>query len=286
MIVVTGATGQLGRLVIQGLLQKVPPSSIVAAARHPPKAADLAALGVQVRQADYDQPATLAPAFAGAEKLLLISSSEVGRRAPQHAAVIAAAVQAGVQLVAYTSVLHADTSPLGLAAEHRETERLLHASGLPFVLLRNGWYTENYLGALAAALQHGAMFGSAGEGRIASAARLDYAAAAVAVLTSAEPQAGRIYELAGDSAYTRAELAGEISAQAGKSVVYRNLSAAEYKAALIGAGLPEPVAALIADSDVGAAQGGLLDESRQLSRLIGRPTTPLSQSVRRALSQV
>lgn len=283
MIVVTGANGQLGRLVIHGLLQQRPASSIVAAVRSPDKAADLAALGVQVRQADYEQPATLDSAFAGAQRLLLISSSEVGRRARQHQAAIDAAVRAGVGLLAYTSLLHADTSPLGLADEHRQTEQALRASGLPFVLLRNGWYTENYLGAVGAALTHGALLGSAGEGRIASAARADYAAAAVAVLTSAEPEAGRVYELAGDSAYTLTELAAEISQQAGRSVVYRDLPEADYKAALIGVGLPEGLAGMLADSDAGAARGGLYDDSHQLSRLIGRASTPLATLVAAAL---
>lgn len=283
MIVVTGANGQLGRLVIQGLLQKLPAASIVAAVRSPEKAQDLAALGVQLRKADYTQPATLDAAFAGASKLLLISSSEVGQRAAQHRAVIDAAVKAKLGLLAYTSVLHADVSPLGLAAEHRETEAMVKASGLPYVLLRNGWYTENYLMGLAPAIEHGALIGSAGEGRIASAARADYAAAAVAVLTSTQKLAGRVYELAGDSAYTLAELAAEISKQSGKSVAYSNLSEADYKAALIGVGLPEPVAALISDSDVGAAKGGLYDDGRQLSELIGRPTTPMAVQLAAAL---
>ena len=283
MIVVTGANGQLGRLVIQGLLQKLPAASIVAAVRSPEKAQDLAALGVQLRKADYTQPATLDAAFAGASKLLLISSSEVGQRAAQHRAVIDAAVKAQVGLVAYTSVLHADSSPLGLAAEHLETETMLQASGLPHVLLRNGWYTENYLMSLAPAIEHGAVIGSAGEGRIASAARADYAAAAVAVLSSTQNLAGRVYELAGDSAYTLAEFAAEIAKQSGKAVAYHNLIEADYKAALIGVGLPEPVAALISDSDVGASKGGLYDDSHQLSELIGRPTTPMAVQLAAAL---
>lgn len=207
MIVVTGASGQLGRLVIQSLLRRqVPASQIVAAVRTPAKAADLAALGVQVREADYTRPDTLDAALAGAEKVLLISSNEVGQRAPQHQNVIDAARRAGVKLLAYTSLLRADTSPLGLAAEHVATEAALKASGVPHVLLRNGWYTENYLASVAPALQHGAFIGSAGEGRIASAARADYAEAAAAVLTLPD-QAGQVHELAGDTAYTLAELA-------------------------------------------------------------------------------
>ena len=282
MIVITGASGQLGRLVITELLKTVPPAQIVAAVRHPGKASDLAALGVQLRVADYTQPATLDSAFAGADKLLLISSSEVGQRVAQHRNVIDAAKRARVGLIAYTSLLRADSSPLGLAAEHKETEALLKDSGLPHVLLRNGWYTENYLASIPPALQHGVFIGSAGDGRIASAARADYAAAAAAVLTRAD-QAGKVYELAGDEAYTLSELAAEITRQSGKTVVYQNLPQADFKAALIGAGLPEPIADLLAESDVGAAKGGLFDDSRQLSQLIGRPTTPLAALVAAAL---
>jgi NAD(P)H dehydrogenase (quinone) len=283
MIAITGATGQLGRLVIQNLQKTVPASQIVAAVRSPEKAADLAALGVQVRQADYSQPATLEAAFRGVDKLLLISSSEVGQRAPQHAAVIAAAQKAGVKLLAYTSILRADSSPLGLAAEHKETEAMLRASGLPHVLLRNGWYTENHTASVGAAVQHGAVIGSGKDGRIASAARADYAAAAAAVLTQ-EGQAGRVYELAGDTAYTLTELAAEIAQQSGKPVVYNDLPEAGYRAALVQVGLPEGFAALLADSDVGASKGGLFDDSHQLSQLIGRPTTPLAAVVKAALA--
>jgi len=283
MIVVTGATGQLGRLVIQALLQKLPASDIVAAVRNPEKAADLAALGVAVRHADYAQPDTLAAAFSGADKLLLISSSEIGQRVPQHRAVIDAAKAAGVKLVAYTSVLRADTSSLGLAAEHKETEALLRASGLPFVLLRNGWYTENYTASVPAALAHGVVLGSAGQGRIASAARADYAAAAAEVLTR-DGQAGRVYELAGDASYTLAELAAEIARQAGKPVDYQNLPEADYRAALIGFGLPAVIADLLANSDVAASAGALFDDGRQLSELIGRPTTPLAATVAAAIN--
>jgi NAD(P)H dehydrogenase (quinone) len=283
MIAITGATGQLGRLVLQNLLKTVPAAQIVAAVRSPEKAADLAALGVQVRQADYAQPATLEAAFQGVDKLLLISSSEVGQRAPQHAAVIAAAQKAGVKLIAYTSILRADTSPLGLAAEHKETEAMLRASGIPFVLLRNGWYTENYTASVPAALQYGAVMGSAKDGRIASAARADYAAAAAAVLTK-DGQAGKVYELAGDTAYTLSELAAEIAKQSGKPVVYNDLPEAAYAAAPVQVGLPEGFAALLADSDVGASKGGLFDDGHQLSQLIGRPTTPLAEVVKAALA--
>ncbi|WP_019577541.1 SDR family oxidoreductase [Curvibacter lanceolatus] len=283
MIVVTGANGQLGQLVIQSLLRSVPASQIVAAVRQPAKTGALAALGVQVREADYNRPDTLDAAFAGADKVLLISSSEVGQRLPQHQNVIDAAVRAGVKLLAYTSLLKADTSPLGLAAEHLATERALKASGLPHVLLRNGWYTENYLASVPAALAHGALIGSAGEGRIASAARADYADAAAAVLTQAD-QAGKVYELAGDSAYTLAELAAELSQATGKTIPYVNLPEADFKGALLQAGLPAPIAELLANSDAGAAQGGLYDGSGQLGRLIGRPTAALATQLRASLA--
>ncbi len=282
MIVVTGASGQLGRLVIQSLLRKVPAGEIVAAVRDPKRVQDLAALGVQVRQADYNQPATLLSAFAGADKVLLISSSEIGQRVAQHAAVIAAAQQARVKLLAYTSLLHADRSPLGLAAEHQQTEALLQDSGLPVVLLRNGWYTENYLASIPAALAHGVLLGSAGEGRIASATRADYAEAAATVLTL-DAQAGRVYELAGDQAYTLSELAAELSRQSGQPVRYQDLPEAEFQAALLAAGLPAEVASLLADSDAGASRGGLFDDGRQLSALLGRPTTSLTEAVAEAL---
>ena len=282
MIVVSGASGQLGRLVIQSLLKTVPAAGIVAAVRQPAAVADLAALGVQVRQADYAQPATLDAAFQGATKVLLISSSALGERVAQHGNVIDAARRAGVALLAYTSLLHADTSPLGLAAEHTATEALLRASGVPHVLLRNGWYTENYLASLPAVLQHGAVIGSAGEGRIASAARADYADAAAAVLIR-DDQAGQVHELAGDTSYTLAEFAAEVGRQTGRAIPYVNLPEADYRGALLGAGLPEPLAHLLADSDVGASKGGLFDDGHRLSALIGRPTTALAAMVEAAL---
>lgn len=282
MIVITGATGQLGQLVIADLLKKVPAAQIVAAVRDVAKAGALAAQGVQLRHADYDVPATLDAAFHGASKVLLISSNALGQRVAQHRNAIDAAARAGVKLLAYTSVLHADTSKLGLAAEHRATEAAVLASGLPYTLLRNGWYMENYTAGLGGALEHGVLLGGAGEGRIAAAARADYAAAAVAVLLSeALPQP--IYELAGDRAFTLAELAAELSAQAGKAVAYNNLDEAAYREALLGFGLPAGLAALIADSDAAAAQGALFDDSHTLSKLIGRPTTTLAAAVRAAL---
>lgn len=285
MFLITGANGQLGRLVIDLLLERVPAEQIIAAVRSPEKAVDLTAKGVQVRHADYSQPATLNTAFSGATKILLISSNEIGQRAVQHQAVIHAAKGAGVQLLAYTSVLHADTSALELAEEHRQTEAAIKDSGVPSVILRNGWYTENTTAGVANALAHGAHFGCAGDGRFSSAARADYAAAAVAVLTSSEPQAGKVYELAGDEAFTLTEFAAELARQSGKPVAYTNLPEAGYKAALLQAGLPEVFAQLLANSDSAAAQGALFDDSRVLSELIGRPTTPLAETIAEALAK-
>ena len=283
MIAVTGATGQLGRLVIEALLRQVPATEIVAAVRSPEKAQDLAAKGVQVRLADYDRPETLETAFVGVDKLLLISASEVGRRFPQHQAVIDAAQRAGVKLVAYTGLLHGERSPLALGQEHIQTEAYLAASGVPHVLLRNGWYAENYDGSIPVAIAHQALLGSAGEGRISWASRADYADAAAAVLTAQDDQAGRVYELAGDQAYTLAERAAEIARQSGKPVAYKDLPEAAYKEVLVGAGLPEAFAGVLAQSDVGASQGGLYHEGGQISALTGRPTITLEQSVAQAL---
>lgn len=282
-ILVTGANGQLGRLVIDSLLRSVHAGQIVAAMRDPAAGADLSAKGVKVVAADYSKPQTLDAAFAGVDKLLLISSNALGLRVAQHGNVIDAAKAAGVKLLAYTSVLHADASPLGLAEEHRQTEALIRASGIPFVLLRNGWYTENYTGSIPSALAHHALLGSAGDGRISSAARTDYADAAAAVLTSTSDQSGKIYELAGDDSYTLSILAAEIAKQSGKPVAFSNMTEADHKAALLGAGLPEPIADLLVNSDAAASKGALFDDSRSLSKLIGRPTTPFAQTVAAAL---
>lgn len=282
MIAITGATGQLGRLVIDSLLKIVAPAELIALVRDPAKADDLRAKGVKVRVADYSKPETLTSALAGVDRLLLISSSEVGQRSAQHGAVIEAAKLAGVQLLAYTSLLHADTSTLGLAAEHRDTEKALVDSGLSYVILRNGWYSENYTASVAPALQHGVILGSAKDGRISSAARADYADAAAVVLTS-ENQAGKVYELAGNESYTLAELATEVAKQSGKDVVYNDLPEDQYKDALVGLGLPDVFAALLADSDAAAAKGDLYDQSNELGKLLGRPTTTIAQSVSAAL---
>jgi len=278
-IAVTGATGQLGRLVIEKLKARVPAGEIVALARDPAKAADL---GVAVRVADYARPETLAPALAGVDTLLLISSDAIGQRVGQHGAVIEAAKAAGVKRIAYTSILHADTTPIVLADEHKATEALIKASGLTWALLRNGWYTENYTGSLAGAVAAGALIGASGEGRISGAAREDYAEAAAVVISTPDTE-NRIYELAGDIAFTRADLAAEVSRQTGKTIPYNDLPEATYAGILESFGLPAPFAAILAQSDVGAGQGGLFDDGRQLSGLIGRPTTPLAEVVAAAL---
>ncbi|EMW6554151.1 SDR family oxidoreductase [Citrobacter werkmanii] len=279
MIAITGATGQLGQHVIESLLKTVPASQIVAIVRNPAKATALSQQGITVRQADYSDEAAFTTALQGIDKLLLISSSEVGQRARQHRNVINAAKAAHVKFIAYTSLLHADTSPLGLADEHIATEKMLAESGIAYALLRNGWYTENYLASAPAALEHGVFIGAAGEGKIASATRADYAAAAARVI-SEEGHAGKTYELAGDAGWTLSQLAAELAKQSGKKVVYQNLSEADFATALKGFGLPAGLAEMLADSDVGASKGGLFDDSHTLSKLIGRPTTSLADSVK------
>ena len=279
MIAITGATGQLGHLVLQNLLKTTAASQIVAIVRNPAKAEALSQQGIVVRQADYTDEAAFTAALQGVDKLLLISSSEVGQRTPQHRNVIHAAKAARVKFIAYTSLLHADKSPLGLHVEHVETEKMLADSGIPYALLRNGWYTENYLASAPPALEHGVFIGAAGDGKIASATRADYAEAAARVIAE-EGHAGKVYELAGDEAWTLSELAAALSKQSGKNVVYQNLSEADFAAALKSVGLPAGLADMLADSDVGAAKGGLFDDSRTLSALIGRPTTPLAESIK------
>ncbi|EMK9143882.1 TPA: SDR family oxidoreductase [Citrobacter freundii] len=279
MIAITGATGQLGQHVIESLLKTVPASQIVAIVRNPAKATALSQQGITVRQADYSDEAAFTTALQGIDKLLLISSSEVGQRAPQHRNVINAAKAAHVKFIAYTSLLHADTSPLGLADEHVATEQMLAESGIAYALLRNGWYTENYLASAPAALEHGVFIGAADEGKIASATRADYAAAAARVI-SEDGHAGKTYELAGDAGWTLSQLAAELAKQSGKKVVYQNLSEADFAAALKGVGLSAGLADMLADSDTGASKGGLFDDSHTLSKLIGRPTTSLADSVK------
>lgn len=282
-ILVTGASGQLGRLTAPLLARRLPAGKLVAMVRDPAKAQDLAAEGAELRQGSYDDVASLDRAFEGVSKVLFISGNEVGQRLRQHGNLIDAAKRAKVKLLAYTSIVHADVSPLELTIEHRETEKLITASGVPAVILRNGWYTENYTANIGGVLQHGAVIGCARDGRISAATRQDYAEAAAAVLLSAEDQTGKIYELAGDEAFTLTDYAAEIARQTGKPIAYHDLPEAEYKALLVKAGVPEIYAGVFADSDAGAAKGALFNDSHALSRLIGRPTTQLAASVTAAL---
>lgn len=276
---ITGATGQLGRLVVNKLKTKVASENIVALARSLTKAADL---GVATHEADYDKPDTLKTALKGIDILLLISASEVGKRRVQHSHVIDAARQAGVKWIVYTSLLHADKSILDLAEEHFATEEALKKSGIPYTFLRNGWYTENYTGSIPGALAGGVFPGSAGNGRISSATRADYAEAAVTVLTTDGHQ-GKTYELAGDNAWTMQDLAAEISRHGGKTVVYQDLPQNKYAEMLKTFGLPEGLANSIAGWDVAASKDALFDDGRQLSKLIGRATTPMSVTVAEAV---
>ena len=277
---VTGATGQLGRLVVEKLKEKGLSSSVVALVRNTEKAAEL---GVEAREFDYNNPVKLVDALQGIEKLILISGNELGKRAEQHANVIEAAKKAGVKWVVYTSLLQADTSSLSLAPEHYATEKALQASGLTYTILRNGWYTENYTGSVGGAIAAGAFIGSAGNGKISSAARADFADAAAAVITG-EGHQNKTYELAGDDSYTLADLAAEISKQTGKVIPYNNLPETEYAKILKSFGIPEGFADAIASWDVSASKGDLFDESHQLSKLIGRPTTPMAETVKAALT--
>lgn len=276
MYAVTGASGQLGRLVVESLLGKVAPDQIVALVRSPESVADFAAKGVVVRAFDYDAPETLAPALTGVTRLLLVSGNAVGSRVPQHQAVIDAAKAAGVQLIAYTSILRAQASTMVLAAEHKATEDLLAASGVPAALLRNGWYTENYLMSAGPAIEHGVLLGSGGEGRVSAAARADYAEAAAVVLTRG---AAGTFELGGDTAFMLAELAAALAKISGKPVAYQDLPEADYAKALEGVGIPGSFAAVLADSDARAGEGALFDDSHTLSGLIGRPTTPWRETI-------
>ena len=283
-IVITGATGQLGRHVVEALLQRnVPAAEIVATGRSLEKLADFSARGVQVKPMDYSDPASVAKALQGASKVLLISGSEVGQRVDQHRTVIEAAKAEGVELVAYTSIANADTTAMKLAAEHQATEAILKDSGVPFAILRNGWYLENYTDQLPGTLAQGALAGSAGEGKVSAASRADYAEAAAAVLV-ADNQAGKIYELGGDHAFTLAELAQEISTAASKPVAYQDLPAEEYAGLLAGFGVPQAFAEILADSDLGIARGDLLVSGSDLRTLIGRPTTPMPAAVRSAVA--
>ncbi|QJU57161.1 NAD(P)H-binding protein [Sphingomonas sp. AP4-R1] len=282
MFAVTGATGQLGRLVLAALLQRTAANQVVALVRDPAKAADLAGQGVAVRPFDYDAPERLVEPLAGVTRLLFISSDTPDQRIAQHRAVVDAAARAGVELIAYTSIIHADANPISLAESHRETERAIAASGVPYAILRNGWYNENYLIGAEAAIAHGALLGSTGDGGISGAARADYAEAAAVILT--EPLApNRVYELAGDEAFTLSDVAAALGEASGRTVEYRDLPESGYREALIGAGLPDGFAAALAEYSAKAAGGILADGSRTLSGLIGRPTETIRATVLRAL---
>lgn len=285
-IVVTGANGHLGRLVINQLLHSgVPADSIVAGARRPEVLQDLAALGVQVRRIDYSDPQSLTTGLAGAERVLLISGSEFGQRVRQHTAVARAAQEAGVRLLAYTSTAYADTSTMDLAIEHRESEVAIRELGMPSVFLRNGWYLENHTAQISFYLEHGAVFGSAGDGRISGAARADLAAAAAAVLTT-DVHENAVYELGSDTSYSLSDLAATVAEQSGKPVTYRELPPEELISLFVGAGVPAPIAAMLAQTDEAIAKGALLIETGDLSRLIGRPATSIETAVAGALAAI
>ena len=279
---VTGATGKLGRLVVQQLLETQPARDLVAIVRDKAKAADLAATGVEVRAADYDDPAALRSALAGVDRLLLVSSNEIGRRFPQHKNVIDAAKEAGVKHLVYTSAPKATTSALVLAPEHKATEEYLAQSGLAHTILRHGWYTENYAQAAQTAVQTGKLVAAAGEGRVASATRADYAAGAVAVLLG-EGHEGKVYECSGDYAWDFDELATAISEISGKPVVYEAVHAGVMMGILRGAGLDEATAGFVTALDENTAAGLLSGCTGELSALIGRPTTPLKEGLRTAM---
>lgn len=276
---ITGASGQLGRLVLEQLKGRVAHDSIVALVRNPEKISDT---GVEARTFDYSEPSQLAGSLAGIDTLLLISSSEIGQRAEQHKNVIDAAVTAGIGRIVYTSILRADTTDNPLAEEHKITEGMLLDSGITFTILRNGWYTENYAQSIPAALQHGAVIGSAADGKISAASRLDYAEAAAVALTGSDHD-GAVYELAGDTAFTMHDFAEELGRQTGKTIPYVNMPEADYASALIGAGLPEAFAGLLARVDMTIVGGSLFEDRKQLSNLIGRPTKPVSEMITAAL---
>ncbi|MFF4760665.1 SDR family oxidoreductase [Streptomyces sp. NPDC001292] len=280
-IVVTGATGHLGRHVVEQLLEKVPAGHVTAVVRTPEKAAGLAERGVRIAVAEYNAPETFDGLFSAGDKVLLISGNEFDKgRVRQHRVVIDAARAAGVALLAYTSA--PGTLKAALADDHHGTEEALLASGVPYVLLRNGWYHENYTEQLAPALEHGAVVHAAGEGRISSAPRAEYAAAAVAVLTG-EGHENKTYELGGDEAWSFTEYAAELSRQTGRRITSNPVSVEEYAGILTGAGLPGPLAAILAGVDASIEKGELVVTSGDLSRLIGHPTSPISEAIAAAL---
>ena len=281
-IAITGATGQLGNLVIEQLLQLTAAQNIVALVRKIDKAEHFKAQGIELREFDYDRPETLVPALSGVDKLLLISANEIGRRTPQHQAVIDAAKVAGVPYLAYTSLLRADTSPLGLAQEHRETEKLIQDSGITYTFLRNNWYSENYLAGVAHTIEIGTLFGAAQDGRISSASRIDYAEAAAKVLTSTGHE-NKTYELAGSESFSLSDLATFIGQAVNKDIIYQNLSAEEYTQGLTQAGLPAGLVDVIVDADIQTIQGAMYSDSKDLEQLIGHKTTSIQDAIKAAL---
>lgn len=281
-IAITGATGQLGNLVIEQLLQLTAAQNIVALVRNIDKAEHFKVQGIEPREFDYDHPETLVPALSGIDKLLLISANEIGRRTPQHQAVIDAAKVAGVPYLAYTSLLRADTSPLGLAQEHRETEKLIQDSGITYTFLRNNWYSENYLAGVAHTIEIGTLFGAAQDGRISSASRIDYAEAAAKVLTSTGHE-NKTYELAGSESFSLSDLATFIGQAVNKDIIYQNLSAEEYTQGLTQAGLPAGLVDVIVDADIQTIQGAMYSDSKDLEQLIGHKTTSIQDAIKAAL---
>ncbi|WP_188037760.1 SDR family oxidoreductase [Actinotalea sp. JY-7885] len=282
-IVVTGATGHLGRHVVEELLERgVAPADVVAGGRALERVADLAERGVRTARVDYDDPASVAAVLGEGDTVLLISASEPGRRVQQRGTVIDAAARAGVARLVYTSVLAADTTALVLAPEHKATEELLAASGLTTTVLRNGWYSENYVPTLEQARATGVVLSSTGGGRVASAARDDYAAAAAVVLTT-DGHEGAVHELSGDTAWAFDELAAVLSELLGREVQHDDVTPEEHRAALLAAGLDEATAGFVVALDGNIRDGALAATSGTLSRLIGRPTTPLADTLRRAL---
>ena len=281
-IAITGATGQLGNLVREQLLQLTAAQNIVALVRKIDKAEHFKVQGIEPREFDYDRPETLVPALLGIDKLLLISANEIGRRTPQHQAVIDAAKVAGVPYLAYTSLLRADTSPLGLAQEHRETEKLIQDSGITYTFLRNNWYSENYLAGVAHTIEIGTLFGAAQAGRISSASRIDYAEAAAKVLTSTGHE-NKTYELAGSESFSLSDLATFIGQAVNKDIIYQNLSAEEYTQGLTQAGLPAGLVDVIVDADIQTRQGAMYSDSKDLEQLIGQKTTSMQDAIKAEL---
>lgn len=279
MIAITGASGHLGQLVMQQLLnENVPAQNIVALARTVTKLNEFKKKGVDIRYCDYNKPGTIKNGLAGVKKLLIISATDVGHRARQHRDIIDAAKKHPIELIAYTSILYADKSPLHFAKEHLETERHLMEAGIPYVLLRNGWYSENYTMKIPSMIEKGALYGCAGDGRFSAATREDYACAAAKVLTRPN-QAGKVYELAGDEAFTLDQFARIVSDMAGKSIVYKNVEASTMVDVLVNARIPRIMAEALANSEIEATKGWLFNDGRQLSQLINRPTTSIRESI-------